>query len=520
MKQSVGAEDLSAAIEPEVAGALQRYRVPALDAHRDSLFVKAVPPHPPRWLGYVSDHIPSEQLPAMLASSSSGVLIVRAQKRVLAVTFGYGRFLLKPDALIQDFGLKVVLNCVEPTRIKSVDARSFDELTVHTRRGVSRDSSLAAFELDVTRNLLRGITGSASAHGLNGVVTGATALTLNTTTQVPQLPELAKTLLSAYRAKTYKTNFEFVDQMRAERDPRVVTRLDARLLQALKDRELTQMHLAIPETVDWQEVAGVRFSVKRKAHELSPDPRISVYRNLRDRDALTIKRLKADKVEAMSAVDDEELHGHWRIYDCIVFETEYIGHLYVLSGGDWYRINKSYRDKIEGLVRDLPELDIGLPSADTGTDEAEYNAAAANAIGALTVDRKLIGVGGLDRIELCDILTKEGVYIHVKKRGRSSTLSHLFAQGIASAELLLHDGDFREDAANLVRSLDPAFASVIPDQAGAREEIKVAYVILSRGQRQDTPFGLPFFSLVSLQAAARQLRNAGVDVFVQEIKET
>jgi uncharacterized protein (TIGR04141 family) len=113
----------------------------------------------------------------------------------------------------------------------------------------------------------------------------------------------------------------------------------------------------------------------------------------------------------------------------------------------------------------------------------------------------------------------DGLFIHVKKRGRSSTLSHLFAQGVTSAELLLSDEEFRKKAVQLVSSHSKKFAKAVPSSLGARQEIKVAYVVLSRSKRKDRPYGLPFFSLVSLQAAAQRLGNAGIKVHVQEIKE-
>lgn len=140
-------------------------------------------------------------------------------------------------------------------------------------------------------------------------------------------------------------------------------------------------------------------------------------------------------------------------------------------------------------------------------------------LGGLSLDGKTIGVGGIDRVELCDILKKDGMFIHVKKRGRSSTLSHLFAQGVTSTELLLNDEEFLKDAAKLVSSHGKSFVAAVPTALGARDKIKVAYVVLSRSKRKDRPFGLPFFSLVSLQAATRTLSNAGIKVYVREVKE-
>lgn len=78
---------------------------------------------------------------------------------------------------------------------------------------------------------------------------------------------------------------------------------------------------------------------------------------------------------------------------------------------------------------------------------------------------------------------------------------------------------FEKNAAMKVSEVDEELVAAIPQEPGARERIKVAYVVLSRGQREDKPYGLPFFSLVSMKAAAERLRGAGIEVFAREIKE-
>jgi uncharacterized protein (TIGR04141 family) len=135
------------------------YRVHALDPSRDSLFTIAIPPHPPRWLDFIAPHV-SGSLDGLFAASASAVLLVEAGSPLFAVTFGQGRHLLNQDSLEPDFGLRVVLNTVAPDQLKSVDARTIDETTVHTRRDVSRDSAFSAFELDPSRDLLRALTGT------------------------------------------------------------------------------------------------------------------------------------------------------------------------------------------------------------------------------------------------------------------------------------------------------------------------------------------------------------------------
>ena len=122
---------------------LDSYTVPALSRSEDSLFLKWTPPHPPGWMRYLEPHV-SEDLPDLYAASSGAVLFVESSRRLFAVTFGQGRHLLEPETLESDFGLKVVLNSVAPDQLKSVDAKTIDETTMHTRRDVSRDSSLSA----------------------------------------------------------------------------------------------------------------------------------------------------------------------------------------------------------------------------------------------------------------------------------------------------------------------------------------------------------------------------------------
>jgi uncharacterized protein (TIGR04141 family) len=519
VKSEIEATDVEAIIEKSDDSQLSSFRVPALHKDRDSLFVKPSHPSPPRWLDFVKPHLEAEELPTILGSSSSGVLLVESSGRVLAVSFGYGRHLVRTEAVVQDFGLKVVVNSIDPQLIKSVDARTFDELTIHTRQGASRDSSLGVFTLDNSRDLLRSVTGRSAPGGL-GALSGAAALAMNTALPLPQLPDLATELIAAYGSKAYEKDFKFIDDMRGEQDPTVIARLDEHLVEALKSRDMTDMHLAIPEAVDWQQIAGVRFSFKRHDQEETPDPQISVYRNLRDDEQISLKRLKVDKVEAISSLDEGEVLDRWRIYDCMVFETDLDGHLYVLSGGSWYRIDKDFREKVKTYVEGIEELDLDLPEADKSKNEDAYNAAAADALGALCLDRKNVGVGGPDKVEICDILTADGRFIHVKKRGRSSTLSHLFAQGVTSAELLLGDDDFRKAASDKVIGLDPNFSDAIPSERGARDKIHVSYVFLSRAKkRAGRPYGLPFFSMVSLKAAHEHLRGAGIDVTVKEIKE-
>jgi Family of unknown function (DUF6119) len=143
-------DDITAVIEKPKGGALQGFKVSALSKDRDSLFIKPSHPSPPRWRDYVEPHVDGGGLPQLFGASSSGVLLVPASGRLLAISFGYGRHLVRSEAVVQDFGLKVVLNEIDPELIKSVDARTFDELTINTRQGAIHHSGPSPSTIPVT----------------------------------------------------------------------------------------------------------------------------------------------------------------------------------------------------------------------------------------------------------------------------------------------------------------------------------------------------------------------------------
>lgn len=490
------------------------HRVRGVGSRGHALFVASLPPRPPRWRDYLTPHV-ADSLDDIQTASASAVLLFEVQQRLFAVTFGGGRHLLERDAFVHDFGLRVVLNSVAPDQLKSVDAKTIDETTVHTRRDVSRDSPFAAFGLDVSRDLLRAVTGTPRDETLAHRLTGADALGIQTRLQLPELRELAERLLAAYGAENYKEDFEFIDFLRPVKRRDLIGELDGMLVEALINRDLDDVHLAAPQTLDWLDLDGFRFSWSED-DEIDSDPHVSVYRDKREAEELDIDLLKADRLVAVRQSSGQEMDS-WPIYRCLVYQIELDGYLYILSTGDWFRVDLDYRNRVEAEVDALPRLG-GLPDADSGTDESSYNIKVANHKSGPCLDEKLVYDTGSDKMEICDILTRDGGLIHVKHRGSSSTLSHLFAQGVNSAERLLLDQDFRTRAREVARNEDSAYEDVLPEGRPRPNDHEVSFVVITRSTR-NTPLTLPFFSVVSLRAAALRLQGYGFPVSVAAVRE-
>ena len=79
------------------------------------IFIQVGKERQPWWRGYfgVSDDL-KQQL-------NSGVSFVPCGTRIFALTFGSGQHVVRNEALDHEFGTRVVLNAVDPLKLKSTD---------------------------------------------------------------------------------------------------------------------------------------------------------------------------------------------------------------------------------------------------------------------------------------------------------------------------------------------------------------------------------------------------------------
>jgi uncharacterized protein (TIGR04141 family) len=511
LKEGASREDAFRAVD-----GLSAHVVPPITTQAETLFVHAPPPHAPGWQSYIAPHVRGG-LANLFSGGAAAVLLLGVDGRDFAVGFGQSRHLLNDEAFEEDFGLRVVLNTVAPDRLRSVDAKNIDETTMHTRLDLSRESSFSTFGLDVTHDLVRAVTGTPTDETLAHRFTGADALGVSTRTQLPELPQLGHRLLEAFGSDDYKRNFDFIDYLRPEKKPSRISELNNVLLHALNRREIDDLHLAAPEPLDWMEILGFRFtSDGGAAADVDPDPRISRYLSSVAGRELDLDDLKSDRMVAIRAADHRPL-ADWSIFKCVVYQVDLDDDMYVLSAGRWFRVSRGCKERVYGDVADLRQF-VGLPDADPKTNEDAYNRKAAVSLGALCLDQQFVYDGGPDKMEICDILTPAGGMIHVKQRGSSSTLSHLFAQGVNAAERMLSDAEFRRQARHVVRNADPAFADVIAEGRPDPSALEVTFAVITRSQRE-TPLTLPFFSVLSLRTAVQRLRALGCPVSVAPVRE-
>ncbi|MDC0711914.1 TIGR04141 family sporadically distributed protein [Stigmatella sp. ncwal1] len=499
-------------------------QLPADYGFEGTLYTSESPAKKPRWVSFVEEGFP-EGIPIDPSSTPGAVLLLKADSRLFALTFGQGRHLLKADACEVDFGLKVTLNMVDAAKLRSLDMRTFEESTLHTRRQVSRNSSLDAFNVDVIRDLLGAVTGEPPDAGFAKRLTGRDALTLTGAVLFSELANTCKVLLKAYKENKYKENFAWVDNIRLVKDGFLREELNQQLMQAINKGELHKIHLAPPEVIDWTQ-AGFRYPSERVGvDEPHSDLDITECLEALAKRAggsasaleLTLDDFKKGKIRVVYE-DSSYEHEQWPLYNCLVAELSGKESLHILSAGQWFKIEKTFAAQTlkdaKGFVKEL----TGFPAARPGETEGDYNARVAQGSKSLALlDKHLLkSKGARTPIEPCDLFSLSGQFIHIKRKVRSSALSHLFSQGSVAAETFLRDDSFRKKLKAAMTQQNPSLAALLDDPIPSNYEIVFAVIT---GSKREWPEALPFFSQLNFVRHAQRLSGYGFKVSLCRIEE-
>lgn len=459
------------------------------------LYVQRRSAHPPAWLDFVRTGLATD-LTGLVNSGTAAVLLLRAAGRVFALTFGYGRSLLKPDVFVRDFGLKVVLNTVDPDRLKSVELRVIEDMVISRRTDASRASSSGSFGLDPGRDILRGVAGQPRDQALYGrQIVGSDAAIAGLKVKFSGLADVAERFLAAYNDTLYRDRFAWVDHVRLVKDGMRIDELNRSLVEALRS-DTSRPYLAPPSMLAW---ANVEFSYTRD-RDRHADLDTEDYLANVDLTDLDVETLRRHEVRVF-AVDSSIEQDHWSVYSCLVFETKLGDAAFVLSEGQWFEVAANLAEEVQEGLNGIPKSGIALPPARDGEWEEVYNErAAAEAADRALLDQVLSRVAAeRGPIEICDILTERGEFVHVKRKTQSATLSHLFSQGRISPEVFRRDPEVRERLRARLSATHPGIAGRIPDSASRvrTEEFEVVYGVIT-ADPGGFPHNLPFFSRLNL----------------------
>ena len=468
----------------------------------------------PAWLGFVSNHCDIPRASHPLNLNSSFVLVLKASERIFAVTFGHGFAALDRRKLEPDFGLKVTLNAVDPTKLRSVQARNVDPTTVSKQLVVNQDSTLAVFDVDFYQDLLAKLEGVPDDPNFGHRVSGADACYLTADFAFPELETKCSRLLTRYRSRAYKKHFSFVDQVRPIRDDTLIRVLDSKLREAMRAADTSALGFALPDIGGYEQIHSYQAR-RRKWTETFNDltaPQIleaynAAHPNAEDQSEVRLEALTGDG----SPVDEFTLR------ECAVFQVVHHKRVYVLTLNKWYEVNAAYAAKVDAQVSRIPTLADGyLPPIATGTSEGDYNEVAANSERFAFMDKSLVRPSGAaSAIEVCDLFSRSREFVHVKKHTRSATLSHLLAQGSVSARLFVDDSGYRD---SFRAALPATLRELVDPEHVDPTQYSVVYAIAAPATKP-VPSGLPFFTKVNMLFHQREIQRMRMEAKIFHIQE-
>jgi uncharacterized protein (TIGR04141 family) len=195
------------------------------------------------------------------------------------------------------------------------------------------------------------------------------------------------------------------------------------------------------------------------------------------------------------------------------------GRRFFLLDGEWYEIGADYvravGAEIAGLFGNAPTLDLPPWRLDLDHKERDYNLSVPllrDGYICLDRDDARNPLGRSSSLEICDLLGPDDELVHVKHASGSAPLSHLFAQGLVSAQSLLMSAEVRKEFASKVAAVGRG-RTVAEDFTPK----KVVYAILLKQGEELRPDTLFPFSQVTLAHAARILRSHQIDVEITGI---
>jgi uncharacterized protein (TIGR04141 family) len=512
-----------------VAKALKEdHELHEVDSRIGRLFIGHNPPSPPSWVKFLGQ-ISTEALTELKTQSCSAVLLLEAKNRRFALSFGQGHHALDEDAIQRGFGLRVVLNSVARGRLRTLDSASLDSTVMQRRAQASRDTDLSAFGIDQDRDILRLASGTPESNDFAKALTGKDALQLRAKIPADKLLDRCGRALDLFQATDYKKDFAFIDHVLPVQDTLLNAELDGITFAEIKtlvEGKPSDLHLAMPEILapgSGFEIGyfgvGLRPGAKTAYVEVSIDDYIEELRkgNFAEIPDLPVLR-GSHQIRVIEEGEGDKSHKQ-RLYNCLVYETVLRNNTYVLFDGEWYLVEKKFHAAVESAFNAL--LRPAFKPSTTALNEQKLIKELETEADLLSIDRTKVSPMGAPgaNLEPCDFLSRDRQLIHLKDGHASAPLSHLWNQGLISAEAFMSDETFRKGFRKKVRLREKefkktGFVALLPPASKKPDAntYPVIFGVMRHPYKATKLLGLPFFSKVALRAVAERLARMNFNV--------
>lgn len=434
--------------------------------------------------------------------------------RILVYTFGNGHNILKSDVCEEDFGLQVTLNVLDGSKIKSIILSSPADHTKQKQEISSILSSVQDYDFNATKDLIEKLSGQIKDNykDIFFAPTGRSSLSLKTKIEKSEIANLSIQLIKEYKSEEYKKDI-FLSSInnikKATKTEQIL--LDEQLLTRLQNKNFDNVYLADYEIINPEEFYAYKFGRKTffnlDIYELKDEDFNSPTILNRKIKILKEPPLQNDDASDKNTENDDVDEGYiaWSLKKCLVAEAELNNHVFYLSKGIWYRIEDTFLQDVNEKIKKFKCENNFLGNYFKSYNQCEiidgksekceglYNIK--NTTGNRKLfDKKLINYEK-GRIEICDIFDpRDNIFFHIKMKNSSSSLSHLWNQGVVSERL-----------ANISKSEDTEYKKKFNEiaQSDIPMNRKIYFGIISDSE------DLPIFSKITFLDAVSLLKGMG-----------
>jgi uncharacterized protein (TIGR04141 family) len=306
-----------------------------------------------------------------------------------------------------------------------------------------------------------------------------------------------------------------MDHIVPVRDEALSSELNDLLMGSVNQGLYNEVWVAAPRIIEYENFSGFSYTPQRRRNGNGPvvGYELDLQRCLAEKGligALSVDVAKSTKIY-LYGVDYQKIDA-WSLYECLSGEVRLADEIYLLSEGDWYRIDHDYADQVNIYFDNFARSEIAFPPY-RGEYEGVYLRRIANGMEFYLLDQHNIRVNGASSvIEFCDLLTSDNHIIHVKKYSSSSVLSHLFSQAYVSAESLIY-------APEIVNQVNEylAIQGVHRFDFDPAVQPRLNHIVFAIMQSSPGELHIPFFSKVNFRQYSQRLIAMGYHVELAKI---
>lgn len=476
----------------------------------------------PKWLKFLERDVAIENQEELKNTVNSFIILVKITNEEVdyyfGITAGFGFVGINKERLESDFGLKVALNSISPQELKALDVRNIDLKTKQKRVHINKGSELEEFDLDVNQDILNLVSGKCENKDVGTSIRGTTSLNLNSKVNFRGLGSKCRQLLDLYLSEVYKDNFAFVDNMKLIKSRELCEELSLDLWNHVNSRVYEKITLTYPDMIEYERCNSYKIISSNNISVSTSEVDIqNIYELIQQENITTLEEFEKIKVLGLDETG-QAVTEKVPLREFIVYEILKDDKTYIFTMNKWFEIEEDYYQWIDNQLENIELVEMEqLTDIMQGEGEDSYNERQ-DASYFLCLDKRNFQVAATgnsrSKIEICDLLSKNLEFVCVKKKTASATLSHLFAQGSVSMELLRNEPIYREKVVNHINGYFDDLTITMDNFPYSKATVVYAITTDKDG---DIRKNIPFFSKVNLLQHVKRIRELGMKVKISKI---